>query len=285
MLTAVAMSSAPKSSTTFCYLRRMLTQRTMTVTAATSASAAAVIPARTLSSAILPTSRRKHRPRGLLPAIILVAPSTQLALRSRDFSSSSALSALLSPSRSSVLPASKEQPTQGEGGDGDGEKPKYKPLSKWQKYGYIFFGINMTLILVAGGVTFALPDKDEAGNDIQDEFSELPFPSQYYRRVKAKVFKTKKDLEDPFSDKLLPDPMAPPYHQPKYTIVLELTGLLVHGDWTVNGRRGVKNILFNFAFSSSTNTAGASRSGPTSTCSSLRSATRTSRWWSTRRRT
>ena len=52
--------------------------------------------------------------------------------------------------------------------------------------------------------------------------------------MKNKIFKTKKDLEEPFSDKLLPDPLAEPYHQPKYTVLLELTGLLVHSNWTVN---------------------------------------------------
>ena len=116
-------------------------------------------------------------------------------------------------------------------------------------------------------VIAALPDRDEDGNDLKDEFTDLPFPSQvsipeqivillyaellpcdrtpelkwfhlpffqYYLRLKNKIFKTKKDLEEPFSDKLLPDPLAEPYHQPKYTVLLELTGLLVHSNWTVN---------------------------------------------------
>ena len=113
----------------------------------------------------------------------------------------------------------------------------------------------------------ALPDRDEEGNDIKDEFSELSFPSQVssiklclicpygiknkqqkqnqfklcmhlffqnYLRLKNKIFKTKKDLEEPFSDKLLPDPLPEPYYQPKYTVLLELTGLLVHSNWTVS---------------------------------------------------
>ena len=79
----------------------------------------------------------------------------------------------------------------------------------------------------------ALPDKDEAGNVIRDEFSDLPFYSQYFLRLKNKVVTTKKDMEDPFSDKLLPDPLPEPYIQPKYTILMELTGLLVHANWTV----------------------------------------------------
>ena len=80
---------------------------------------------------------------------------------------------------------------------------------------------------------FALPDKDESGNEIKDEYSSLPFPSQHVQRLKAKVFKTQKDLVEPFSDKLLPDPLPEPYYQPKYTVLIELTGMLVHADWTV----------------------------------------------------
>ena len=57
--------------------------------------------------------------------------------------------------------------------------------------------------------------------------------SSNFFRLKNRVFKTKKDLEEPFSDKLLPDPMTEPYYQPKYTILIELTGLLVHSNWTV----------------------------------------------------
>ena len=80
----------------------------------------------------------------------------------------------------------------------------------------------------------ALPDKDENGHDIEDEYSSLPFPSQYFQRLKNKIFKTKKEIEEPFSDRLLPDPLQYPYIQPKYTICIELTGLLVHANWTVS---------------------------------------------------
>merc|ERR1719334_1738510 len=107
-----------------------------------------------------------------------------------------------------------------------------QPMSKWQKRGYIAFVIFLSGALVVNAVLFSLPDRDEEGKDIPDEFSELSFPSQYYLRLKNKIFKTKKDLEEPFSDKLLPDPLPEPYHQPKYTVLLELTGLLVHSNWT-----------------------------------------------------
>jgi len=41
------------------------------------------------------------------------------------------------------------------GGGGTGEEPKGpKPLSKWQKYGYIFFGTSMVAALVGNGIMF-----------------------------------------------------------------------------------------------------------------------------------
>jgi import inner membrane translocase subunit TIM50 len=80
----------------------------------------------------------------------------------------------------------------------------------------------------------ALPDRDENGNVIKDEFSERSFPSQNYQRLKNRIFKTKKDLEEPFSDRLLPDTLPEPYIQPKYTVVVEITGFLVHANWMVS---------------------------------------------------
>jgi len=107
-----------------------------------------------------------------------------------------------------------------------------EPMPKWQKYSYLFLGVLMGGSLVGNAILFSLPDQDEQGNSVEDEFSSLPFPSQHYNRLKNKIFTTKKAIEEPFSDKLLPDPLEPPYYQPKYTIVLELTGLLVHSNWT-----------------------------------------------------
>jgi len=123
---------------------------------------------------------------------------------------------------------------QSQGGEPGGEEdPKGpKPLSKWQKIGYWTFGIVFVGTLVSNAILFALPDRDYLGENIPDEFSELPFPTQHYRRLKAKIFKTKKEMEDPFSDKLLPEPLPEPYYQPKYTILIELTGTLIHSNWT-----------------------------------------------------
>jgi len=117
--------------------------------------------------------------------------------------------------------------------DNEGGDKKTQEMPRWQKYTYLFFGVTFGGLIVANCVLFSLPDKDEHGNNIEDEFSSLSFlPNQYYQRLKNKIFTTKKAIEEPFSDKLLPDPLEAPYYQPKYTVVLELTGLLVASNWT-----------------------------------------------------
>jgi len=112
------------------------------------------------------------------------------------------------------------------------ENKSKKEMPRWQKRVYLFFGVTMAGLLVGNAVIFSLPDRDEHGNNIEDEFSSLSFPVQNYRRLKNKIFTTKKAIEEPFSDKLLPDPLEPPFFQPKYTVVLEMTGLLVNSDWS-----------------------------------------------------
>jgi mitochondrial import inner membrane translocase subunit TIM50 len=41
-------------------------------------------------------------------------------------------------------------------------------------------------------------------------------------------------IKDPSTDKLLPEPLQPPYYQPPITLVIEMTGILLHPEWTVN---------------------------------------------------
>ena len=77
------------------------------------------------------------------------------------------------------------------------------------------------------------PLRDRNGNEIKDEFSDLPFLIQYAKRSKAELLNYRTFLADPSRDKLLPDTVKPPYHQPPYTILIELTDVLVHPEWTV----------------------------------------------------
>lgn len=78
------------------------------------------------------------------------------------------------------------------------------------------------------------PMQDRNGNEIKDEFSDLPFLLQYAKRCKSELLNYKTFLADPSRDKLLPDPVKAPYHQPPYTLLIELTDVLVHPEWTVS---------------------------------------------------
>ena len=76
------------------------------------------------------------------------------------------------------------------------------------------------------------PKRDEEGNEIKDEFSELPTTEQYLRRCYREMILFKEMIQEPTRPRLLPDPLTEPYFQPPYTLVLEMTGVLVHPDWT-----------------------------------------------------
>jgi hypothetical protein len=55
-------------------------------------------------------------------------------------------------------------------------------------------------------------------------------------------------IREPSREKLLPDPLTFPYIQPPYTLVLELTDVLVHPDWTVSIRVPVTAVTGSLLF-------------------------------------
>ncbi|CAL8135381.1 unnamed protein product [Orchesella dallaii] len=79
---------------------------------------------------------------------------------------------------------------------------------------------------------YGAPLLDRNGNPIRDEFSDLPFVQQYWKRGMAELSGMVTMVTNPSREQLLPDPVKPPYHQPPYTLLIELTGILVHPDWT-----------------------------------------------------
>lgn len=80
--------------------------------------------------------------------------------------------------------------------------------------------------------SFGASPRDDQGNIILDEFSNLPFPKQHIYRILKELEYVKKLFGEPSREKLLPDPLTYPYIQPPYTLVLEFTDMLVHPDWT-----------------------------------------------------
>ncbi|VDP13768.1 unnamed protein product [Soboliphyme baturini] len=98
-------------------------------------------------------------------------------------------------------------------------------------------GLTMMFASFAGCVVYALvswgaPPKDEQGFTITDEFSDMPKWKQYILRTWKEVKFYEKYFKEPSREQLLPDPLKEPYVQPPYTLVVELSGVLVHPDWT-----------------------------------------------------
>jgi mitochondrial import inner membrane translocase subunit TIM50 len=100
------------------------------------------------------------------------------------------------------------------------------------KLGFYLFGVGMTGM--GGWVLWdmAQPEVDADGKVIEDEFSHLPKFEQCKNRILKSLNYYQKFVQEPSHDKLLPDPLKPPYYQPKYTLVLEMKDVLVHPDWT-----------------------------------------------------
>ncbi|XP_041035246.1 mitochondrial import inner membrane translocase subunit TIM50 isoform X3 [Carcharodon carcharias] len=74
---------------------------------------------------------------------------------------------------------------------------------------------------------------DEAGNKIPDEFDNDPPVVQQLRRTFRYFKDYRQMIIEPTSQKLLPDPLKEPYYQPPYTVVLELTDVLLHPEWSL----------------------------------------------------
>ncbi|XP_043918823.1 mitochondrial import inner membrane translocase subunit TIM50 [Protopterus annectens] len=109
------------------------------------------------------------------------------------------------------------------------------------------------LLGVGGAVTivyiFGNSSVDEQGNKIPDEFDNDPLVIQQLRRT-CKYFKDYRQMIiEPTSTNLLPDPLKEPYYQPPYTLVIELTDVLLHPEWSlVTGwrfkkRPGIENLF------------------------------------------
>jgi len=76
------------------------------------------------------------------------------------------------------------------------------------------------------------PRRNENGEVIEDEFSEMSLVKQYVLRTWDTLMHYNEVLREPSRELLLPPPLQPPYYQPPYTLVIEMTGVLVHPEWT-----------------------------------------------------
>ncbi|KAG5896260.1 hypothetical protein JTB14_033557 [Gonioctena quinquepunctata] len=129
------------------------------------------------------------------------------------------------------------------------EESKKQREKAWRtmKRTLAFFGISFTCL--GGYLIFTLgsPEKDLNGNPIKDNLADRNIILQYIIRTYRELDYYKKLIKEPSREKLLPDPLEYPYLQPKYTLVLELTDVLVHPDWTYNtGWRFKKRPLLDY---------------------------------------
>uniref|UniRef100_A0A2C9JZ92 Mitochondrial import inner membrane translocase subunit TIM50 n=1 Tax=Biomphalaria glabrata TaxID=6526 RepID=A0A2C9JZ92_BIOGL len=135
------------------------------------------------------------------------------------------------------LTPDKAQPENGKKESGADDNADKKKESWWRgKNSWRLGLILLSTAMVSWGVglisIWGAPQEDPDGKEIQDEFSEMPTVIAYLRRTWKEMNIFKQKIQDPSRDKLLPDPLKYPYMQPPYTLVLELTGVLIHPDWT-----------------------------------------------------
>ncbi|KAF3420183.1 hypothetical protein E2986_09449 [Frieseomelitta varia] len=112
------------------------------------------------------------------------------------------------------------------------EKEKREQSQRVLKYSFAFLGVFTTVGLSYVIYNLTRTKYDEQGNVIEDEFSNLPFYERIYKMLKRELNYYTKMVQEPSRTKLLPDPLKYPYIQPPYTLILELTDVLVHPDWT-----------------------------------------------------
>uniref|UniRef100_H3D0S5 Mitochondrial import inner membrane translocase subunit TIM50 n=1 Tax=Tetraodon nigroviridis TaxID=99883 RepID=H3D0S5_TETNG len=119
------------------------------------------------------------------------------------------------------------------GGEGENMPPSHKTAYAKKMV------LRLAGLMGVGGAVgvvyvFGSSSVDEQGNQIPDEFDKEPPVVQQVKRT-YKYFKDYRQMIiEPTSPKLLPDPLREPYYQPPYTLVLELTDVLLHPEWSLS---------------------------------------------------
>jgi len=105
-------------------------------------------------------------------------------------------------------------------------------LKRNTRVAFYVLGGSVVAILFGSIFAYGKPRIDPDGNVIHDEFTDMPLLKQYVLRTWNEYVLWYYYIVEPSSEKLLPDPLPPPYYQPKYTLVLELNGVLIHPEWS-----------------------------------------------------
>ncbi|KAM4589379.1 mitochondrial import inner membrane translocase subunit TIM50 [Fundulus diaphanus] len=131
-----------------------------------------------------------------------------------------------------------QPPPEGEPGEKDGEQTEDRKQKENTAYAKKML-LRLTGLMGLGGAVsliyvFGTNSVDEQGNRIPDEFDKDPPVVQQLRRTYKYFQDYRQMIIEPTSPKLLPDPLREPYYQPPYTLVLEMTDVLLHPEWSLS---------------------------------------------------
>lgn len=108
----------------------------------------------------------------------------------------------------------------------------HKDKGSMRSYGYNIFFAGLCGCVMWAIYEMGKPEQDYFGRSIEDELSSMSMPKQYIQRMWRSVHYYQKMLREPVPTRLLPNELQAPYLQPRYTLVLEMSDVLVHPDWT-----------------------------------------------------
>ncbi|XP_031728343.1 mitochondrial import inner membrane translocase subunit TIM50 [Anarrhichthys ocellatus] len=142
------------------------------------------------------------------------------------------------------LQQQQQQQSQGqpppEGGEGEREGDHTEDKKQKENTAYAKkMVLRLAGLMGVGGAVgmvylFGTNSVDEQGNMIPDEFDREPPIVQQLKRTFKYFQDYRQMIIEPTSPKLLPDPLKEPYYQPPYTLVLELTDVLLHPEWSLS---------------------------------------------------
>ncbi|XP_074098998.1 mitochondrial import inner membrane translocase subunit TIM50-C [Cotesia typhae] len=170
-------------------------------------------------------------------ARINILPSIQKCEFHKQTDRSEVNASVLSESKSPLDPILKDKQDghQGSGSSHDNigideeELRRRENSWKYTKWSLVAMGLSFGI----GGGFFiyetSLPQRDELGNIIEDEYSDMSFIPRTMNRVLKRLQYYTEVIQNPMSDKLLPDN---PYPFQPIVVVLELNDVLVHPEWT-----------------------------------------------------
>lgn len=98
---------------------------------------------------------------------------------------------------------------------------------------FLGLGIGLGLVITGGAATGVAVEYGQEIEGKPDEFSSLPWGISHFSRAwKSLRSNIRETFEEPSQPVLLPPAIGAAFGQTPYTLVLELTGVLVHPEWT-----------------------------------------------------